>query len=73
MGSLWGPFTETVEERKKKMDVLFKPLEEALKTMKPLTREELEAAMEKADERVQAFRTRPSQCSCNCIHCVRLD
>jgi F0F1-type ATP synthase membrane subunit b/b' len=72
MGSLWGPFTETFEERQKKLDAVLKPIEEALKTMKPLTREELEAAMEKADERVKAFRRQPS-CTRSCIHCVRLD
>jgi hypothetical protein len=71
MGSLWGPFTETFEERKRKLDELLGPLEEKLKTV-VVTPAELRAAMEKADERVAAFRTR-SHCTCSCPYCARLD
>lgn len=69
--SLWGPFTETFEERKRKLDELLGPLEEKLKAV-VVTPAELKAAMERADERVSAFRTRPHS-SCNCSHCAVLD
>jgi hypothetical protein len=69
--SLWGPFTETFEERKRKLDELLGPLEEKLKTV-VVTPTELKAAMERADERVAAFRTR-SHHFCNCPHCTVLD
>jgi hypothetical protein len=68
MGSLWGPFTETVEERRKKLDELFGPWTEKIKKVR-ISPEALREAMERADERVEAFRSKPS-CGC-CPCCMR--
>jgi len=71
MSSLWGPFTETVDERRRKLDELLSPVVEALKTLK-ITPEELKARVERAHSRTSAFRPRLGPCSCNCSRCTVL-